>query len=116
VCRLPRRLDCRRVQDDLPDNSAFGGTIMPYVPPKERAMMDAVIEALADFPQTPGQLNYVLTRLAAHYIGQPSYSNINEVIGVLECVKLELYRRLAVPYEQQKMAENGDVLEYENKD
>ena len=37
------------------------------------------------------------------------YARINELIGVLECAKLELYRRIAVPYEDTKIAENGDV-------
>lgn len=38
-----------------------------------------------------------------------SYADINEAIGALECAKLELYRRIAVPYENRKLAENGDV-------
>jgi hypothetical protein len=41
-----------------------------------------------------------------------SYTNINAVIGVLECVKLELYRRLAASYEDKKVVENGDIPEY----
>jgi len=31
--------------------------------------------------------------------------------GVLRCVELELYRRLAAPYEDLKCAENGDVYQ-----
>ena len=38
-----------------------------------------------------------------------NYTNINEVIGVLECAKLELYRRVAAPYEDEKIEQNGDV-------
>jgi hypothetical protein len=34
---------------------------------------------------------------------------VNEAIGVLECAKLELYRRVAAPYEDEKIAESGDV-------
>jgi len=34
---------------------------------------------------------------------------INAIIGALECAKLELYRRVAAPYEDDKIAENGDV-------
>ena len=37
------------------------------------------------------------------------YSKINALIGVLECAKLELYRRVAAPYENDKIDENGDV-------
>lgn len=32
-----------------------------------------------------------------------------EVKAVLECAKLELYRRVVAPYEQQKLELNGDV-------
>jgi len=41
--------------------------------------------------------------------GPIRYANINEVIGVLECAKLELYRRIAVPYEDVKKEQSGDV-------
>jgi len=30
-------------------------------------------------------------------------------VGVLECAKLELYRRIAAPYEDEKIVETGDV-------
>jgi hypothetical protein len=31
------------------------------------------------------------------------------MIGALECCKLELYRMMAAPYEDDKIAENGGV-------
>ena len=30
-------------------------------------------------------------------------------MGVLECAKLEAYRRIAVPYEDSKVVANGDL-------
>jgi len=59
----------------------------------------------------PGELNFVISTLLGRYIADMtlSYATINECIGVLECAKLELYRRIAVPYEGVKIAENGDV-------
>jgi len=36
-----------------------------------------------------------------------------DAIGALECAKLELYRRVAAPYEDTKIAENGDVYDPE---
>ena len=33
------------------------------------------------------------------------------MVGVLECAKLELYRRMAAPYEDEKIEDNGDVYE-----
>ena len=62
-------------------------------------------------PETPGELNYVITEIANNYINRKglSYATLNEVIGVLECARLELYRRRAVPYENAKCQANGDV-------
>jgi hypothetical protein len=37
------------------------------------------------------------------------YFHINKAVGVLECVKLEFYRRVAAPYEDEKIKESGDV-------
>ena len=61
----------------------------------------------------PGELNYLLTFLVNQYLFRhgetPSYTDYNEVVGVLECMKLELYRRLIAPYENKKKEQNGDV-------
>jgi len=59
-----------------------------------------------------GELNFAITSIVADYIaGQKclNYSILNDVVGALECAKLELYRRLAAPYEDKKIKENGDV-------
>jgi len=79
---------------------------MPYITKKDRERL-----ALKCKPATVGELNYVITRLIDMYLGYNSfhYADINAVVGVLECVKLELYRRLAAPYEDKKKEENGDV-------
>ena len=57
-----------------------------------------------------------MTRLVDTYLarvaeadGRLRYTHVNEAVGVLECAKLELYRRVAAPYEDEKIAENGDV-------
>ena len=62
-----------------------------------------------------GRLNYFISTVAQGLIeaNGVSYSFLNDFIGVLECVKLELYRRVATPYEEDKRQENGDV--YVNK-
>jgi len=63
-------------------------------------------------PQDGGELNFAITSLIDTYLrgrGGVRYLHLNEVIGVLECAKLELYRRIAAPYEDRKIAENGDV-------
>jgi len=61
------------------------------------------------YARDAGELNYAITILCLKYAGQFNYAKINEVIGVLECAKLEFYRRLAAPYEDTKIKENGDV-------
>lgn len=61
--------------------------------------------------ETEGELNYVITKLCHSFIERKrkKYSTLNTVIGVLECAKLELYRRIIAPYENQKIKENGNV-------
>jgi Domain of unknown function (DUF6899) len=81
---------------------------MPYVKRTDRTRLDC-----GGPPETAGELNYLVTRLVDGYLGRKgvSYANLNEVVGVLECAKLELYRRIVARYEDRKIAdpENGDV-------
>lgn len=80
---------------------------MPYVNPSARERL-----ARGGAPQDAGELNYAISRLVDDYLnarGGVRYAHLNEAIGVLECAKLELYRRVAAPYEDRKCAENGEV-------
>jgi hypothetical protein len=80
---------------------------MPYITAEARARLDK-----GGKPETAGELNYAITRLVDDYLIQRKgirYEHLNEVIGALECAKLELYRRVAAPYEDQKLRETGDV-------
>lgn len=81
---------------------------MPYIDPRLRDLLTPESEAL---PGSPGELNFVITRVIDDYLKFTgiTYINLNSVIGVLECAKLELYARIARPYEDEKIAENGDV-------
>ena len=82
---------------------------MPYIPGDDRQRIDS-----GGAPETPGELNYAISRLVDDYVarkGGVRYAHLNEVVGVLECAKLELYRRVAAPYEDLKRAESGDVYE-----
>ena len=85
---------------------------MPYIIRTERANYD---EALNYFPTplTPGHLNYALTKMIRSYIIEHgrSYDTYNSVVVVLECAKLELYRRVVAGYEDEKIGRNGDVFE-----
>lgn len=79
---------------------------MPYIPEEHRANLQ-----LGDTAITTGELNYLITKTIDQYINDRglSYHTLNGVIGVLECAKLELYRRIAAPYEDIKIETNGDV-------
>ena len=89
---------------------------MPYIPMEKRETLDHTIISLAcrllahEEDERAGMLNYAISSLLARLSkGDVNYRNINRMIGVLECAKLELYRRLASPYEDEKMQSNGDV-------
>jgi hypothetical protein len=79
---------------------------MPYIAQSRRIVLDAK----PNLSETPGELNYVITKLVIDWLGdKPRYTTFNTAIGVLDCVKLELYRRTVAHYEDHKMADNGDV-------
>jgi len=84
---------------------------MPYIKPEYRDTLDPLIKALMKkvaYVGT-GALNYTITTIIKEWIAIDKYSEFNSAIGVLECVKQELYRRKIAPYENKKIAENGDV-------
>lgn len=80
---------------------------MPYVKLEVRNRIDR-----GGIPENSSELDYAITRLLNGYLkqkGRFAYAELNEAVGALECAKLELYRRLVAPYEEGKIAENGDV-------
>jgi len=88
---------------------------MPYIPRGEREELDEIVGALTTNLRNGnfrGKLNYFISSVAQGLVeaNGVSYSFINDFIGVLECCKLELYRRVASPYEDSKIEENGDVF------
>lgn len=62
-------------------------------------------------PRTGGELNWTLTQACIRYVevNGLSYRSINDVMGAMEAAKQEFYRRVAAPYEDKKIIENGDV-------
>ena len=80
---------------------------MPYIKQERREAIRAGAK-----PQDAGELNFAITVLVDDYLkakGAMRYAHVNEVIGAMDCAKLEFYRRVAVPYEDKKIAEAGDV-------
>lgn len=83
---------------------------MPYIDQESRKRLTA--KSIDSNPVTAGELNWTITQLLDDYVarmGGARYAVLNEVIGVLECAKLELYRRIVAPYEDTKITENGDA-------
>jgi hypothetical protein len=87
---------------------------MPYILPEDREKL-LPSGHIRPNPKTAGELNYLITLLVQDFVsdnGGISYSRLNEVIGVLECAKLEAYRKLGNGYEDQKQILNGPAGQY----
>jgi len=88
---------------------------MPYIEPDNRKSLENEIQTLAAALRRngyleAGELNYVITRLIQ--VLTPSvlrYAHIATVSGVLRNVYDEWYRRVVVPYEDERRRQNGDV-------
>ncbi len=80
---------------------------MPYIPRLRRNPLETGLQN----PSNVGELNFLLTTIVIEYLEYKklSYNTINDIIGALEGAKLEFYRRVAIPYEDKKIDENGDV-------
>ena len=79
---------------------------MPYIHPSKRDYLKGDPR-----PEDPGELNYIITLICKDYIDRygECYRTFNDIMGVLEGVKLEMYRRKTGPYEDRKIKQNGDV-------
>lgn len=95
---------------------------MPYIAQSKRDVInpgvDQIVDAFrqlsaddADTNNFEGNLNYAITAILVKAYGLKSYRDINDVVGALECCKLEFYRRSAAKLEDQKSYDNGDVYD-----
>ena len=99
---------------------------MPYINEEERIELDNQIDNMIlairdnktnlnnphDFSNYLGRINYCFSRIIYGVMRDVSYRNIAMVTGVLENIKQEYYRRVAEPYEDIKIRQNGDIKEY----
>jgi len=90
---------------------------MPYIKQKTRSLYDKEIDSLVqkltnyggDIPNM-GNLNYVFSKIIwGIFDKNPSYKLGNELVGVIECIKQEFYRRKLSELENKKILENGDI-------
>lgn len=79
---------------------------MPYLTQGERASLDEGRKAMKG-----GDLNYQFSKLLNDFVSMKglSYATINEAMGAIESAKQEFYRRVAGPYEDKKVIQNGEV-------
>lgn len=106
---------------------------MPYISESDRLKLDSCIENMSeclrnqmysyehhsntnpsgeDFLKIAGDINYCFSRVLSSVMGNPSYTKIATITGVLENIKQEFYRRVASSYEDTKIVQNGDIKEY----
>lgn len=89
---------------------------MPYIQQDDRTKFDESIADILGALQTDdnvkvGEINYIFSAILwSLFKENESYTTGNNLIGVLECVKLEFYRRLISEYEDKKIEQNGDVI------
>jgi len=94
---------------------------MPYIGKEVRADYDELtIKKFRDWMRTrarqgesktlPGDINWLISSVIwAVFDVNPSYRAGNEIMGILESVKQEFYRKKLGPYEDKKIEENGDL-------
>jgi hypothetical protein len=83
---------------------------MPYIKQEDRVKIRE-----GGTPKNAGELNYRIHLLLEDYVifNGESYQTYNDMIGALEGIKLELYRRRVSGYEDEKAKENGDISFYQ---
>ena len=103
---------------------------MPYIQSELRSHIDGEIDALikkcfdsvkldeGPGPVIPGVANYAISRLLNGLFFEQSvrYHSIAAAVGCVECVKQELYDRVARSYENLAIKKNGDIVDYQEFD
>lgn len=94
---------------------------MPYIKQEDRQRYDDAIKLIVHllldkFPGDNhrhfqvGDLNYIISSIVWNlFDALPSYTRGNELVGVIECVKSEFYRKKLANYEDLKEKEHGTL-------
>lgn len=92
---------------------------MPYIKQEWRDQVDEEVSNLCikvnklisenGDKNLDGILNYCIFTMCMNLYPE-SYHWYNRMIGMMECCKAELYRRVVANYEDVKIEENGDVV------
>jgi len=92
---------------------------MPYIKPEFREELVREVNfhifegylASLKFQDFLGALNYVVFSIVKKWLEKNGtcYAHLAGIVGTLTCCISEIYRRIASPYEDKKIKENGDV-------
>lgn len=79
---------------------------MPYIDSASRTRL-----RYGNKPRSAGELQYEIALLVSGYVNDNDleYQTLNDVMGALDGASREFYRRIVAPYEDEKIAKNGDV-------
>jgi len=100
---------------------------MPYIKQERRPLFEVAIQKVLDelghvitsegkddYDENlaKGDLNYIIYSIIKRHIEVRGmkYHRLNDFVGgVMSCCQMELYRKLAAPYEDDCIKRNGDV-------
>jgi hypothetical protein len=83
---------------------------MPYIDKTVRrgfAEIEFELDHLAPL-MTAGDLQYLIASTIKR-MNPKNYQEMNNIMGALAGAQMEFYRRHVAPYEDKKIAENGDI-------
>lgn len=87
---------------------------MPYITNDRRKFLTSkTYQELLDISDemAVGDLNFLISTLCwMRFMKNPSYTTGNNIVGLLECAKLEFYRKLLAEYEDQVIQRNGPLM------
>ena len=93
---------------------------MPYIKQDRRKELDPAIDVLSKIlveENNVGDYNYAITRLIHNFVRSKGvkYKNLSAAKGILNDAVDEFNRVVMSPYEDQKIKENGNISELDEK-
>ena len=92
---------------------------MPYIKQEERKeiedwgelhhLIDYLKKTTKNGQEKSGNVVYVIYRIIKEIFGEGNFEVRSNALKVLESAKLEYYRRIMGPYEEEAILRNGDV-------
>jgi hypothetical protein len=84
---------------------------MPHIRESDKPQIDIRVETLARYIDTKGKLNYAISKLLEAYVLQKgvNYDTLDEARAQAHGAGTEFERLVLGPYEDWKIAENGNA-------